>query len=249
MPAHKSSDDGRERLHKRIAASGLCSRRAAEQLIAEGRVEVNGATISEQGVKVGPGDEVSVDGQVVFTQKHYYVLMNKPTGYVTTMRDPQGRPTVARLLPDMGVTLKPVGRLDMDTEGLLIFTNDGEFANRLAHPRYQIEKEYQAFVEGKPDDKALKKLREGIHIEGRRTAPADATLVRYQENRNQSELRLVLHEGRKRQVRLMCESVGHPVLSLKRVRIGSLRLKHMRKGECRLLSKSEVDELKRGLGL
>jgi 23S rRNA pseudouridine2605 synthase len=249
MPRAKSSEEGLDRLHKRIANSGFCSRRAAEKLIAERRVEVNGQVITEQGVKVGPDDEIRVDGRQIATPKQYYLLMNKPTGYITTMTDPQGRLTVTKLLPDMGVTLKPVGRLDMETEGLLIFTNDGEFANRLAHPRYQIEKEYHASVEGRPDEKALKKLREGVYVEGRKTAPAKVILHHFEEKRNQSELWMILHEGRKRQVRLMCEAVGHPVKALKRVRIGPLRLHNMRKGECRMLSQVEVEALKKELKL
>jgi 23S rRNA pseudouridine2605 synthase len=244
----KASNDESERLHKRIANAGLASRRAAEKMILDGRVEVNGVTVTELGVKVDPDDDIRVDGRAIAAPKHYYLVMNKPTGYVTTMSDPQRRPTVAKLLPKLDSQLKPIGRLDMDSEGLLVFTNDGEFANRMAHPKFEIEKEYHAIVKGKPDDKALEKLRKGVYVEGRRTAPAKVWVER-EAGKDQADLRLILHEGRKRQVRLMCDSVGHPVVSLKRVRIGSLRLGKMRRGECRMLSKDEVETLKKELGL
>ncbi|HWA83481.1 MAG TPA: pseudouridine synthase, partial [Fimbriimonadaceae bacterium] len=151
-----------ERLHVRIAHSGLCSRRAAEELIKQGRVAVNGDLVTEMGIKVTDDDVVTVDGMPVQTAKLYTLILYKPTGCVTTMRDPQGRPTIVRYLPDLGVALKPVGRLDMDTEGLLVCTNDGELANRLAHPRYGVEKEYQAIVQGIPAGKALEKLSKGV---------------------------------------------------------------------------------------
>jgi len=247
--ARESSDDGRERLHVRIARAGICSRRAAEQLIKEGRVAVNGKTVREMGVSVGPEDEVEVDGTKLKTAKLYTLLLNKPKGVVTTLSDPQGRTTIANLLPDYGVQLKPVGRLDMDTEGLLIVTNDGELAHRLMHPRYGVEKEYIAVVRGEPGPKALQKLRQGVHIEGGKTAPAKVEVLPTVRSNNTSSLRMVLHEGRKRQVRQMCEAVGHPVISLKRTRVGPFLLRGMRGGECRLLSKQEVDDLRRSVGL
>jgi 23S rRNA pseudouridine2605 synthase len=243
------TNDGVERLHVRIAHSGICSRRAAEKLIQEGRVLVNGEFVTDLGVKVSPTDQVMVDGQVVGTAKAYTVLLNKPTGVVTTLSDPQGRPTIVRLLPKYGVQLKPVGRLDMDTEGLLLCTNDGELANRLAHPRYGIEKEYLATVAGIPDDKAIARLEKGVFVEGRKTAPAKVDVVHAEKKTETTVLRLTIHEGRKRQVRLMCELVGHPVKSLKRTRIGPLKLKGMHPGECRLLGKTEVNELRTLVGL
>jgi pseudouridine synthase len=201
------------------------------------------------GMKVGPDDVVRVDGQPVNSAKTYTLVLNKPLGVVTTLRDPQGRPTIVRHLPDLGVQLKPVGRLDMDTEGLLLVTNDGELAHRLAHPRYGIEKEYTVTVRGVPDDKALNELRKGVFVEGRRTAPANVVPVHAEPKKNTAVLRITIHEGRKRQVRLMCEAVGYPVVSLRRVRIGPLILKGMRPGECRMLGKKEVDELRRLVGL
>jgi 23S rRNA pseudouridine2605 synthase len=233
-----------ERLHKRIAASGIASRRKAEELIREGRVEVNGEVVREMGIKVGPDDVVTLDGEPLGVAKSYTLVMNKPVGYVTTLSDPQGRPTVKRLLPDVGVMLKPVGRLDMDSEGLLIFTNDGDLAQRLTHPKFGIEKEYLVTVEGSPDERALDKLRKGVWIsEGGKTNPAKVQVVHADKAGKTASLRITIHEGRKRQIRLMCEAVGHPVKTLRRVRIGPLLLRHMAPGECRMLGKKEIDAL------
>ena len=233
----------------RIAHSGLCSRRAAETLIQEGRVQVNGETVRQMGVMVAADDEVRVDGSVVSEARSYTLVLNKPRGVVTTLSDPQGRRTIASLLPDYGVQLKPVGRLDMDSEGLLLVSNDGELAHRLTHPRYGVEKEYIAVVRGIPDEKALSRLRKGVFIEGGKTSPAHVELLPTQRSGNSSSLRIIIHEGRKRQVRLMCEAVGHPVQSLRRTRIGKLLLRGLRSGECRLLGKSELDDLRRQVGL
>jgi len=241
--------DELERLHVAIAHAGVCSRRAAEKLIAEGRVEVNGELVTEMGRKVGPGDEVRVDGMAITASKLYTAVLNKPTGCVTTLFDPQRRPTIVKYLPDLGVQLKPVGRLDMDTEGLLIVTNDGELAQRLAHPRYEIEKEYRAIVRGIPEEKSLAKLRNGIYIEGGKTKPAKVDVIHAEPTTDTTGLKIVIHEGRKRQIRLMCESIGHPVISLKRLRIGPLTVKGMRAGECRMLSKVEVEGLRKLVGL
>lgn len=248
-----TTDDGLERLHVRIARGGLSSRRKAEEMIREGRVTVNGELVAEMGRKVGPDDSVEVDGIVVGQPKRYVVLLNKPGGTVTTMNDPQGRPTIVRFLPDYGVPLKPVGRLDMDTEGLLLCTNDGELANRLAHPRYGVDKEYQVVVRGIPTDDSLDRLRKGVYIddgrEARRTSPARVEVIHAEPKTNTTGLRITIHEGRKRQVRLMCEAVGHPVLSLKRTRYGPLVLKGMRVGEARLLGQKEVEGLRKAVGL
>jgi 23S rRNA pseudouridine2605 synthase len=248
-PRKEGEPEGLERLHVRIAHSGLCSRRAAEKLILEGRVTVNGEIVAELGFKVGPDDVVRVDEQPIRTARHYTVLLNKPAGVVTTLSDPQGRPTVVKYLPDFGVQLKPVGRLDMDTEGLLLVTNDGELANRLAHPRYGVEKEYQAIVKGLPSEEALEWLRNGVFFEGRKSAPAKVEVIHAEPKTQTTGLRITIHEGRKRQVRLMCEVVGHPVISLKRLRYGPLRVKGMRVGEARLLGKKEVDDLRKLVGL
>jgi 23S rRNA pseudouridine2605 synthase len=238
-----------ERLHVRIARAGIASRRTAETLIQQGRVSVNGEIVREMGIKVGPNDSVAVDGMIVDVAKNFTLVLNKPLGCVTTMRDPQGRPTIVKYLPDMGVPIKPVGRLDMDTEGLLVCTNDGELANRLAHPRYGVEKEYQVIVRGIPTEKALDKLRKGVWIEGGKTMPAKVELIHAEPTKDTTGLRLTIHEGRKRQVRLMCEAVDHPVISLKRIRYGPLTIKGMRSGECRMLGMQEVDELRKLVGL
>lgn len=238
------------RLHKRIAASGLCSRRAAEKLIADGRVQVNGATIREMGVKVEPDDVISVDGEVIGLAKMHTLVMNKPVGLVTTLSDPHGRPTVRKLLPNMpGVMLKPVGRLDMDSEGLLLFTNDGELANRLAHPRYHVDKEYEVIVKGEVTESELSQLRSGVFIEGGKTSPATVERVGDCRNGEQTKLKFIIHEGRRRQIRLMCDSVGHPVISLRRVRIAFLTLKGMPKGMCQMLGKEDVERLRKLVGL
>lgn len=251
MPSAKKDKEGAtddlERLHVRIARSGLCSRRAAEKLIEEGRVEVNGSVVVEMGRKVGPDDEVRVDGVPITVAKHYTVLLNKPKGVVTTLNDPQGRPTIVKYLPDYGVQLKPVGRLDMDTEGVLLCTNDGELHARLSHPRYGVEKEYQAIVEGVPEERALEQLRKGVFLDDRKTSPAQVEVI-HVEPRSTS-LRITIHEGRYRQVRRMCEAVGHPVISLKRTRYGNYRLKGMRPGEAILLGKKDVDALRKSVGL
>lgn len=230
------------RLHKRIADAGICSRRAAEKLIAEGRVQVNGETVTEMGVKVSPEDEVAVDGIVLETQRSVTLMMNKPVGYVCTVRDPHGRPTVMKLLPDLGVSLKPVGRLDMDSEGLLLFTTDGELANRLTHPRYEIDKEYEVIVLGDPDIKDLQRLERGIHLEDGKTAPAK---VKKQNTRGgKTKLSIIIHEGRNRQVRRMFEAIGHPVTSLRRIRIGHLRVKGLGPGECQRVGDKDLKILR-----
>lgn len=241
--------DTGDTLNKRIASAGICSRRKAVDLIKEGRVTVNGEVVIEPGRRVTPDDRVYCDGQLLKHHGYVYVLMNKPAGYVTTLDDPQRRPTVARLLPKLDAVVKPVGRLDMNTEGLLLFTNDGQLAQRLTHPRYGIEKEYEATVDGLPSDETLDKLRNGVYIEGGKTSPAKAAVKYYSQVRDEAGLILILHEGRKRQVRQMCEAVGHRVRALRRVRLGPLVVKNMPKGSCRMLSKVEVDRLKAIVGL
>jgi len=248
-PKRSADEEGLERLHVRIAHAGICSRRAAEKLILEGRVQVNDDIVAELGYKVAPDDVVRVDGLALRSIKTYTVVLNKPLGVVTTMSDPQGRPTIVRYMPDYGVQLKPVGRLDMDTEGLLVCTNDGELAHRLAHPKYGVEKEYQAVVLGIPTDEELQALRDGVYIEGKKTFPARVEVIHAEPKTNTTGLRITIHEGRKRQVRLMCDAIGHPVKSLKRVRYGPLRIKGMRSGEARLMGKKEVDELRVLVGL
>ena len=238
-----------ERLHKRIAASGLCSRRAAEKLILDGKVEVNGNPVTTLGVKVGPEDKVSVNGKVLSFAKLHYIAMNKPTGYLTTLADPHAKQTVKELLPDLGVQLKPVGRLDKETEGLLLFTNDGELAMRLTHPRFGVEKEYQVAVVGQLRAEARKRLASGIFIGGTKTAPAKVEGEFFDDKKGWTFFRMTIHEGRKRQIRVMCLAVGHPVKRLKRTRFGPVHLDKLPKGTCRVLGKKEIDALKLAVGL
>ena len=237
------------RLHRYIAQSGITSRRKAEEMIAQGRVMVNGKIIITMGVLVEPGDEVRVDGELIAVQDSATLIMNKPKGLLTTMDDPQGRPTVMRLIPKEYQAVKPVGRLDKDTEGLLLLTTDGELAMRLTHAKYGIEKEYLAVVDGLPTHSSIEKLRRGVFVEGRRTSPAQVEMIPGDDTKGTARLKIIIHEGRKRQVREMCRMVGHEVISLRRVRIGHLILKGMAPGEVRRLPKVDVERLKTAVGL
>ena len=225
-----------ERLQKVLAAAGLGSRRACEVLIEEERVTVNGE-VAELGRRVDPEtDRIEVDGLRVPTRPGLVTyLLNKPKGVVTTASDPQGRPTVVQLVP-AEPRVFPVGRLDADTEGLLLLTNDGDLAHRLTHPSFGVEKEYLAQVEGNPSPAALRQLRQGVELDDGRTAPAKANLVA------PGVIGLVIHEGRNRQVRRMCEAIGHPVRRLVRTRIGPLAERRLKPGEWRVL---ELDEVRR----
>lgn len=252
--ADASHSEDLMRLHRFIAHCGICSRRAAEVLISEGRVFVNGQPITQPGTKVGPGDIVEVDGSVCKPARSVTLIMNKPVGYITTMHDPGGRPTVAKLLPKLNVQVKPVGRLDMDTEGLLIFTNDGDLAHRLAHPRYEIDKEYEAVVEGVPEEKSLERLRKGVRLEDGNTGPARVETMGRPMRKEGSDsattkVSIVIHEGKNRQVRRMFDEIGHPVVSLKRVRIGFLSVKGLSKGECKNLGQADIERLRQMVGL
>lgn len=241
--------DAQMRLHRRIALSGLCSRRKAEELIAEGRVAVNGEKVTGMGVQVTDADAITVDGAPLPTPKVVTIALHKPTGIVTTLSDPHARRTVAEFIPPSTKGVKPVGRLDKETSGLLLLTSDGELAHRLAHPRYQIEKEYEAVVRDIPDEKALKRLRDGLMVEGKKTAPAQVSVLGTRRDGKTTTLRLVIHEGRKRQVRLMCEAVGHPVKTLHRSRVGPIILQGLPPGASRILSQTEMKNLKDAVGL
>lgn len=238
-----------ERLQKILAAAGVASRRAAERLIAEGRVSVNGAVVQILGTKADPAtDDIRVDGRRLKPPvERRYVLLNKPAGVVSTRSDPQGRPTVVQLVGATSEYLFPVGRLDYDSEGLLLLTNDGDLAARLTHPRYGVEKVYHAVVTGRPDDQAISRLERGVILDGRRTAPARVRLVKRftRQGREEALLEVVLHEGRNRQVRRMCEVVGHPVERLTRVRFGPIGDVRLRPGEWRALTPREVEALQR----
>jgi 23S rRNA pseudouridine2605 synthase len=224
------------RLNAFLARAGVASRRAADELVKAGRVRVNGGP-GELSTVVGAHDVVEVDGRRVRPQRLAYVLLHKPAGVVTTARDPQRRPTVVDLV-DRDPRVVPVGRLDADTTGALLLTNDGPLAHRLAHPRYGVEKTYVADVEGDPGPDSLRRLREGVELEDGRTAPARARRLR------RGRVELVLHEGRKRQVKRMLEAVGHPVRRLHRPEYAGLTLDGLASGEWRELTRDEVEALR-----
>src|SRR3954469_12527200 len=227
------------RLAKHLAHSGVASRRAAEGLIAAGRVTVDGATVTDPARDVSGGEAIAVDGERVGSApRHVVYAVNKPAGVVSTAHDTHGRPTVVDLVP-VATRLYPVGRLDADTTGLILLTNDGELANRLTHPRFEVPKTYRAKVRNGPvGEAALRALRDGVELDDGRTAPARVRAVR------PDVLELTIHEGRKRQVRRMCEAVGHPVVALRRVRFGPLELGDLGAGAHRRLTAAEVERLR-----
>ena len=239
------------RLQKLIAVAGVASRRAAETLMREGRVTVNGVVVSTPGSRANPEtDDIRVDGRrVVQGGRRRYLLLNKPRGVVTTRDDPQRRRTVMDLVKGVRESVYPVGRLDYDSEGLLLLTNDGDLAARLTHPRHGLERVYEARVRGVPDAGALKRLARGVLLDGRRTAPATVTLLRAGRglHGNQAVMQIIITEGRKRQVRHMCEAIGHPVMRLRRVRIGPIQDTTLRLGQFRDLTPREVAALRRAV--
>jgi len=234
-----------ERLQKILSQAGVASRRATERLMIEGRVTVNGATIRELGTKADAAhDDIRVDGRrVKAAEQHRYLLLHKPRGYVTTRSDPERRPTVIDLLNGVREYVYPVGRLDFDSEGLLILTNDGDLAARLTHPSHEVPRVYEARVLGVPDRHDLDRLRRGVSIEGRHTGPADVVLLG--ESSGHATLRVTIREGRNRQVRRMCESIGHPVTQLRRVAIGPITDARLKPGAWRDLSDEEVARLRK----
>ena len=236
------------RLQKILSQAGLASRRAAETLISQGRVTINGRTVAELGSKADPAtDDIRVDGRRVKTAEPLrYLLLHKPRGYVTTRSDPSRRPTVMDLLQGVREYVYPVGRLDYDSEGLLLLTNDGELAAGLTHPRHGLEREYQAWVLGHPDEHDVERLRRGVMIDDRRTAPATVSVVHQGRGKRagQTLVSITIREGRNRQVRKMCEAIGHPVESLTRVRIGPLSDAKLPAGRFRDLTTEEVRRLK-----
>ncbi len=232
-----------ERLQKVLAKAGIASRRKAEELIIEGKVTVNGQVVSALGTKVDVSkDKIRVEGRPVRqAEERVYLLLNKPAGYVSTLNDPQGRPKVTDLLKGVGQRVFPVGRLDYATEGLLLLSNDGDFAYRLTHPKHGVEKVYLALVSGIPDKNKIQALRRGVQLEDGVTAPAGVRVLARMEGEALLEIRL--HEGRNRQVRRMCESIGHPVLKLQRTALGRLTLRGVPLGSYRPLTGQEVREL------
>jgi 23S rRNA pseudouridine2605 synthase len=230
-----------DRLQKILSRAGVASRRAAETLIAHGRVSVNGVVVREPGTRADPAvDDVRVDGvRVRAPRDHVYLLLNKPKGVVTTRHDPEKRPTVMDLVPQVA-GLFPVGRLDVTTEGLMLLTNDGDFAERVAHPRFEVPRVYQAKVYRVPPPETLARLREGVRVEGERLA---VDRVRVLEAGNNAWLELTLHEGKHHEVKRLLQAVGHPVSKLKRVALGPLTLRGVALGEFRHLTPAEVKAL------
>lgn len=232
-----------ERLQKIIAAAGITSRRAAEEMILDGRVSVNGVVVTELGTKADlASDRITVDGVLLRpTEKLYYVLLHKPAGYVTSLKDPQGRQLVTELVQDVGARLFPVGRLDYNSEGLLLMTNDGEWANRLMHPRHQVDKEYHVRVRGKVDPQQIRRLVEGVELEDGHVSGASVRLLKADQSNDW--LSITIREGRNRQVRRMCSAVGLSVVRLRRIRYGNLTLGGLQPGEYRLLTTEEAQSL------
>src|SRR6476661_8087083 len=238
-----------QRLQKLIAAAGVASRRHAEELIAAGRVTVNGEVIKELGTKADPDrDHIKVNGKLINPQlkarEKVYVLLNKPRGYLSSVSDPEGRPLVTELLPPGVGRLYPVGRLDFNTEGLLLLTNDGDFTNYITAARNRVDKVYEVKVKGVPSETAIARLRKGVTLEdGTRTAPAK--IVKLNETQTNAWFEVLLHQGRNQQVRRMFELIGHSVIKLRRVRIGFLTDENLKPGYWRHLSESEVARLMR----
>jgi len=251
-----------ERLAKVLARRGVASRRRCEDLIAAGRVRVNGRVVTRQGVRVDPDrDWIEVDGRRVRPISPVYILLNKPPGFVSTAMDPQGRPVVLDLVP-IGQRFYPVGRLDINSEGLMLLTNDGRVTERLTHPRYEHEREYWVLVRGRPSVKDVARLRQGVELDDGLTSPASVSFLSARtvmrglswledaaDDAAGTWLRIVIHEGRKRQVRRMCEAIGHPLVRLIRVRMGPLCLGDLAPGTWRRLTPDEVGKLREVLGI
>lgn len=234
-----------ERLQKFLAEAGVASRRKAEELIAQGLIAVNGETVTEMGRKIDPArDEVTYRGKRIGKEaaQPVYLMLHKPEGYVTTAKEQFGRPAVLDLVRDVPERIFPVGRLDYDTSGLLLLTNDGDLTYRLTHPKHDVEKTYIAKLYGTPDEGALQKFRRGVYLDGRRTKPAKIRILERDGRFCTAEI--ILHEGRNRQVRKMCEAIKHPVAQLKRVATGDLQLGSLPKGKYRHLTEKEIKYLK-----
>ena len=230
------------RLQKYIAEAGLASRRNAEQMITDGRVKVNGKTVTELGTKVSDSDEVSVDGEIIRkSDKKLYIMLNKPVGYITTVSDDRDRPTVMELLSDINERVYPVGRLDFNTEGLLLLSNDGDFTYKITHPKHNLNKTYHVWVTGKAKPNAIKLLESGVWIDGKKTAPAKVDIL--ETSKSSAVLSITIHEGRNRQVRKMCKEVGFRVIALRRVSEGCLILGNLPLGKWRHLNPNEVSAI------
>lgn len=230
------------RLQKYLAQCGVASRRSAEQIIKEGRVAVNGAIVTEMGIKIKKGEKVTVDGQVVKPEKNkYYILLNKPSGVLSSVKDDRGRDCVVNLIEGIDARLYPVGRLDYDTTGLLLLTNDGDFMQKVTHPSFEIWKTYRAVVKGVPTETDIKRFAEGLMLDDGKTLPAVLDVVGYKGNN--AIVEVSIREGRNRQVRRMMERIGHPVNSLTRISFGSLELGDLKPGKWRHVRPEEIARL------
>lgn len=233
-----------ERLQKVIAHAGVASRRKAEELILEGKVKVNGKLVKELGVKVSQNDKIEVSGIPLESEEPVYFLFNKPRGVISSVTDDKGRKVVTDFFPEVKERIYPIGRLDYDTSGLLLMTNDGEFANVLMHPKYEVEKVYIAKVKGIPFREKVKLLEKGIKLEDGMTAPAKVKVLSVDKKKNTSIVEISIHEGRNRQVRRMFEAIGHEVIKLKRERYGFLTVHGLITGDFRELTPHEVKQLR-----
>ncbi|MBV7507183.1 rRNA pseudouridine synthase [Bacillus sp. sid0103] len=233
-----------ERLQKVIARAGIASRRKSEELIKEGRVKVNGKVVTELGLKVSPSDRVEVNEIQIEKEEPVYFLLYKPRGVISSVNDEKGRKVVTDFFPHLKERIYPVGRLDYDTSGLLVLTNDGEFANLLMHPKNEIDKVYVAKIKGIPLKENLRKLERGIRLEDGKTAPARVKLLSADNKKQTAIVEITIHEGRNRQVRRMFEAIGHEVVKLKRERYGFLTLSGLRTGDARELTPHEVKQLR-----
>ncbi|WP_019154353.1 23S rRNA pseudouridine(2605) synthase RluB [Robertmurraya massiliosenegalensis] len=233
-----------ERLQKVIAHAGFASRRKAEQLIIDGQVKVNGKVVKELGIKVTSADKVEVNGIPVEREEPVYFLFYKPRGVISSVKDDKDRKVVTDFLPEIKQRVYPVGRLDYDTTGVLLLTNDGEFANLLMHPKNEIEKVYVAKIKGIPSREKVRSLEKGIRLEDGKTAPAKAKVISIDKKKQTSIIELTIHEGKNRQVRRMFEAIGHPVMKLKRERYGFLTLQGLGVGDMRELTPHEVKQLR-----
>ena len=232
-----------QRLNKFIASSGLCSRRKADEMIEAGKVFVNGKVVKELGFQVGPKDKVVIDKQLIKPQRHEYYKFYKPAGYITTSDDEKGRKTIYDVLPKELRHLKPVGRLDKESTGLLILTNDGELINQLTHPSVKVTKVYTVSVEGKITINDLETLAKGIEIEKGKIAYADARVIEF--DKNETMLQVVLTQGLNRQIRKMFDYLGHPVVSLKRIQHATIGLEGLKRGQVRMIKASQLKDLKK----
>ena len=234
-----------ERLQKVMAEFGVASRRKSEEMIAAGRVKVNGIQVTEPGSKVDKEkDIIEIDGKIIKgTEKKVYILLNKPVGYITSAKDQFGRPTVLDLLTGVCIRVFPIGRLDYDTEGLLLLTNDGELTYEITHPKHNIDKTYRALIKGEADSEDIEAFGRGLAIEDYVTSPARLEIIKH--TKGNSIVEITIHEGKNRQVRKMCTAIGHEVIRLKRIRIGKMSLGGLKPGEWRYLTDAEIEYLKK----